>query len=106
MEWVAWVAFGPPSGNPSDLWVTEAISDGPKSIELKKKPMGRVDQRKLENGIKATTKVQSDQNTLKSNQILLQQNEFTIASRQDDLLQIKMFLEYAETEKERVRTCT
>ena len=106
MEWVAWVAFGPPSGNPSDLWVTEAISDGPKSIELKKKPMGRVDQRKLENGIKATTKVQSDNNTLKSNQILLQQNEFTIASRQDDLLQIKMFLEYAETENERVRTCT
>ena len=106
MEWVAWVAFGPPSGNPSDLWVTEAVSDGPKSIEPKKKPVGRVDQRRQEIDRKASTKVQADNNTLKSNQILLQQNEFAIAARQDDLVQIKMIIEYAETEEDKVRTCT
>lgn len=106
MEWVAWITLGPPSGLASDLWVTESISDGPKSIELKKKPVGRVDQRKQEIDIKASTKVQSDSNTLKSNQILLQQSEHAIAARQDDLIQIRLQQEYARTDEEKVRICT
>ena len=106
MEWAAWVTLGPPSGLPTDLWVTEAISDGPKSIEVKKKPVGRVDQRKQEIDTKASTKVQSDNNTLKSNQILLQQSEHAIAARQDDLIQIRLQQQYAVTEEDKVRTCT
>lgn len=108
MEWVAWITYGPPSGQASDLWVTEAISDGPKTIEIKKKPVGRVDQRKLEVDIKASTKVQSDSNTLKSNQIILQQTEIAIAARHDDLLQIRLQLQYSVTDEEkvRVRECT
>lgn len=102
MEWVAWITYGPPSGEASDLWVTEAISDGPKFIELKKKPVGRVDQRKQEIDLKATTKVQSDSNTLKSTQIILQQSECAISMRQDDLLQIRLQLEYATTDEEKV----
>ena len=106
MEWIAWITFGPPSGEASDLWVTEAISDGPKSIELMKKPVGRVDQRKQEIDIKASTKVQSDSNTLKSTQIILQQSECAISMRQDDLIQIRLQQEYAITDEEKVTVRT
>ena len=68
--------------------------------------MGRVDQRKQKIDIKTSTMVLSENNTLKSNQILLLQSEHAIADRQENLIQIRLQLEYARTDEEKVRTCT
>ena len=48
MEWVAWVTFGPASDEPTEHWVNEAIDDAPETNEPKRKPNGRVDQRRKE----------------------------------------------------------
>ena len=105
MEWIGWVTFGPPCEDPTDLWVNEAISEGPNDIEPKKKPYGRVDQRKKEVDTKASTKVESESNSLKSTQIVFQQNEFAMASRDDDLRHIQFQIKHSRTEQAKASNC-
>ncbi len=103
MEWIAWVAYGAPAPDPVEHWTTENISDGPKSISMKKKPAGRVDQRKKEVELKATTTNKTNNSTI---QTMVAQNELAIASRQDDLIQINLLLQHARTDEKRVSFIT
>jgi hypothetical protein len=96
------VTFGPPCDDPTDHWVNESISDGPKDIEQKKRPYGRVEQRKRETELKASTKVEVDNMAIRSTQIILQQNEYAMAKRDDDLRHIQFQLKNNKTEKGRV----
>ena len=102
MEWVGWITFGPPCDDPTDLWVNETISEGPQDIEQKKRPYGSVDKRKKEIELKASTKVESESNSIKSTQIILQQSEYAMASRDDDLRHIQFQLKHSKTDKAKV----
>ena len=105
MEWVAWNVFGPPSSDPCSHWVSENVSEGPKSFAERKKPAGRVDQRKKEIELKTVIKTSTDTNSLLSINTLLAQNELSISSRQDDLMQLNLMAQYARTQEERVSCC-
>lgn len=100
MEWIAWLQYGPPSPDPSSHWVSENISEGPKSFSEKRKPAGRVDQRKKEVDIKTITKTKTDTNSLLSINSILAQNELAISTRQDDLMQLNLIVKFAKTPSE------
>lgn len=102
MEWVAWVTFGPPSDSPNDHWVNEEISDGPEIKELKTKPSGRVDQRKKEIEYKTISKVAAESNSIKSTQVVIQQGEYLMMLRNDELKAIQYQLKHSKTELARV----
>ena len=84
MEWIAWTTFGVPSDEPTVHWVNEAIEDGPEVTEGRKKPLGRVDQRRKENELKGTTKSTTEisalritETTLRITDTLLRRYPFT-----------------------------
>ena len=97
MEWIAWTEYGPPSADPSCHWVCENVGDGPKSATEKKKPSGRVDQRKKETDIKTVIKTKTDTTSLLTINSLMAQTEMAISSRQDDLMQINLIAQFAKT---------
>ena len=97
MEWVAWITFGPPCDEPTEHWVNEEIDDGPETNERKKKPNGRVDQRKKENEITASTKVQVESNALRTHSAAMQQQEIAMAEREEDLKKVAFFMQWSKT---------
>ena len=97
MEWLAWITYGVPSAEPSEHWVCENVSDGPKSAVEKRKPAGRVDQRKREADLKTEAKTSTNVISLLSTNSLIAQSELAISSRQDDLQQINLIIQMART---------
>ena len=97
MEWIAWTTFGVPSDEPTVHWVNEAIEDGPEVTEGRKKPLGRVDQRRKENELKATTKATTEINALRITETTLHQREVTMAERDNDLNRISFFMTFSKT---------
>ena len=101
-EWIGWITFGPPCPDPTEHCVNETVSDRPKDIAQKKKPFGRVEQRKREIELKAATKVEFDNMSIRSTQMILQQNKYAMALRDDDLRHIQFQLKNSRTEKAKV----
>ena len=97
MEWIAWTTFGVPSDEPTVHWVNEAIEDGPEVIEGMKKPLGRVDRRRKENELKATTKATTEISALRITETTLNQREVTMAERDNDLNRISFFMTFSKT---------
>ena len=97
MEWIAWTTFGVPSDEPTVHWVNEAIEDGPEVTEGRKKPLGRVDQRRKENELKATTKATTEISALRITETTLHQREVTMAERDNDLNRISFFMTFSKT---------
>jgi hypothetical protein len=97
MEWLAWITYGVPSSEPSEHWVCENVSEGPKSAIEKRKPAGRVDQRKRETYLKTEVKTSTNVISLLSTNSLIAQSELAISSRQDDLQQINLIIQMART---------
>ena len=104
MEWIAWTTFGVPSDEPTVHWVNEAIEDGPEVTEGRKKPLGRVDQRRKENELKATTKATTEISALRITETTLHQREVTMAERDNDLNRISFFMTFSKTPAAIVRT--
>ena len=101
MEWIAWVTFGVPCGNPCQHWVTESVSEGPKSIEVKKKPAGRVDQRKKEVEQKTLTTTKSHNTTMS---VAIAHTELAINARLDNLMHINLQISHAQSDEMKVST--
>ena len=97
MEWIAWTTFGVPSDEPTVHWVNEAIEDGPEVTEGRKKPLGRVDQRRKENELKATTKSTTEISALRITETTLHQREVSMAERDNDLNRISFFMTFSKT---------
>jgi hypothetical protein len=68
-----------------------------KSAIEKRKPAGRVDQRKRETYLKTEVKTSTNVISLLSTNSLIAQSELAISSRQDDLQQINLIIQMART---------
>ena len=97
MEWISWVIFGPASDEPTEHWVNEAIDDGPETNESKRKPNGRVDQRRKENDTKASTKVQIETNALRVESVEILKHDKTISERDEDIKKVAFFMQFSKT---------
>ena len=79
IKWFAWITYGVPSSEPFEHWVCENVSEGPKSAIEKRKPAGRVDQRKRETYLK--TEVKTSISLLSTNSLITQRVSHIIQAR-------------------------
>jgi hypothetical protein len=110
-EWLGWCRYGVPSDDPTQLWVTATITDGPVNNEtpLKdegknkkdKKSIGRASQRDRGMSSLSETKQNHEKNTLLAHHSYQVDEELRINSSNHDLKLIQLIKERASSDAER-----